>query len=71
MDSFFLPPAANPVTNDQNRSLLNDQKFLLEVCGKMPTTSIGESINNKENKPFFVQNLKKKKQTSLKSYFKA
>ena len=71
MDSFFLPPAANLITNDQNRSLLNNQSFLLEVCGKMPTTSIGKSINDKENRPFFVQNTKNMKQTSLKSYFKA
>ena len=73
MDSFLLPPTANVITNDQNRSLLNNQTstFLLEVCGKMPTTSIGESINNKENRPFFVQNTLKKRQTSLKLYFKS
>lgn len=67
--SFLLPPTANRRPNQQNRSLLKQTSFLLEVCGKMPTTSTGKSVDNKENRPIFVRDTSKTKQASLKMYF--
>ena len=68
MDKLLLPPTDN-IPNQQNRSLLGKTSYMLEVCGKMPTTSTGKSVDNKENRPFFVRDTSKKKQTSLKMYF--